>query len=142
MCEIGGEVLEKIIIDDKEPNERRTKRKAKTVFKRRVINVVVFFICVSIWGGVVYYGYTNAKAYIDTSIQNVQQQNAMNLSDINEQILLLNNEILELRTSIDNTGSSLSDTGSLQKSIDRQLDALEDRLRELEKSLKILQEAP
>ena len=133
--------MEKLIIDDKDTSERRSKRKAKTV-KKRAINVVIFLICISLWGGVVYYGYINAKSYIDTSIQNVQQQNAMNLSDINEQILLLQNEISELRGSIENTGISLSDTGSLQKSIDRQLDALDDRLRELEKSLKVLQEAP
>lgn len=121
---------------------RRTKKKDRRKNSNKIFKILLAVLCIVIWVSVVYFGYTTAKSYIDTSIKNVQQQNAMNLDNVNEQILQLKNEIKELRLSMDETDDSLSDTSSLQEDIDDQLDELDERLDDLEKSLKILQEAP
>lgn len=131
--------MEEIIYDEKETKRnRRRKKKGSSI----ILKIVIVLISIAVWGGIVYHGYTTAKAYIDTSIQNVQQQNALKLDEINEEILLLKNEITVLQEIVAATDSSLSDTGSLQRNIDIKLEALDERLKDLERSLKILKEAP
>lgn len=134
--------MEEVMLDERESTYRKRRKKNKNALGKRKLKIFLVVLSICIWGGVVYYGYTAAKSYIDTSINNVQQQNAMNLSEINEQVVQLKNEISELRISIEDTDSSISSTGTLQENIDKQLSALDTRLKELEKSLKILQEAP
>lgn len=115
--------------------ERRVRKpRAKKVGNNITLKIILIILSIAVWSGIVYYGFTTAKAYVDTSIKNVQQQNAVNLSEISNQTTQLNNEIKALRESIENTDNSLTSTGSLQKSIDKQLSALDKRLKELEKT--------
>ncbi len=127
-----------VLTEERPIRKSRTKKKKGNI----VLKIIMILLSLAIWSGVVYYGFITAKEYIDTSIKNVQQQNAVNLTDINDQIIQLSGEISALRESIEDTDSSLSSTGDLQESIDEQLSALDKRLRELEDSLEILQEAP
>ncbi|CAH2213440.1 hypothetical protein [Tepidibacter aestuarii] len=107
-----------------------------------LINILIFMISIGLWGGIVYYGYGYAKNYIDTSINNVRQENAMNIQGLSDQVKLLSNEIKELSDSLDDTDSTISNTTDVQNKIDNKLEELDDRLKELQKSLDILKEAP
>jgi len=107
-----------------------------------LINILIFMISVGVWGGIVYYGYGYAKNYIDISINNVRQENAMNIQGLSDQVKLLSNEIKELSNSLDDTDSTISNTTDVQNKIDNKLEELDDRLKELQKSLDILKEAP
>ncbi|AKL93788.1 hypothetical protein CACET_c02720 [Clostridium aceticum] len=122
-------------------NEDLTKNKIEKS-KKILITVLIIFFSISLWGFVVYYGYTYAKDYIDTTIRNVQQENAMNIQQLSEEVHTLKQEIVNLIQSLESTDSTLSDSASLQIRIDRRLEILDQNLKELEKSLKILKEAP
>lgn len=128
------------VMTEQRPPRRKIK-KNKTTRQAR-IKILVWVLSIAVWLGIVYYGTTMAKDYIDVSIKNVEQANAIGLKDINEQVLELKAEIIALRDSIKDTDNSLSSTGQLQESIDEQLTALNSRLEELEASLKLLKEAP
>lgn len=127
---------------DKTREVRESARKKKTRRKKIWINILVFILSIGVWAAVVYYGYTYAKGYVDTSIKNVQQENAINIQQLTGEIQSLNQEIINLRLSIENTDSTLSNSTSVQERIDERLGELDRQLEELEKSLQILKEAP
>ncbi|PAB60618.1 hypothetical protein [Anaeromicrobium sediminis] len=117
---------------------RREKKKGSSIW----ISILIFIVSAGVWSAVAYYGYTYAKDYIDTSIQKVQQENALNIKGVNEQIQLLTGEIKDLRSNIRDTDDSISDSAEVQEEIDDKLKSLDSQLKKLESSLKILQEAP
>ena len=121
---------------------RMDARRKKQRTRKILINIVLFIVSAGVWCAAVYYGYTYAKDYIDTSIRNVQQQNAMNIQQLTERMEALGQEISGLRESIEDADSTISDSTSVQRRIDRKLEDLEDQLEELERALEILKEAP
>ncbi|SES85211.1 Clathrin-binding domain of Huntingtin-interacting protein 1 [Natronincola peptidivorans] len=127
---------------EKNQEVRLAAKKKKARRKKIFINILLFILSVGFWGAAVYYGYTYAKDYIDTSIHNVQQENAVSLHQLTEQIQQLNQEIAILRQSIEATDSTLSSSTSVQERIDSRLEELDHQLGVLERSLQILKEAP
>lgn len=127
---------------DNAAEARGIARRKKQRRKKIIINILVFILSLGFWGAAVYYGYTYAKDYVDTAINNVQQENAMNIQELTGEIQLLNQEIKNLRLSIEATDSTLSSSSSLQERIDERLGELDYQLNQLEKSLEILKEAP
>lgn len=121
---------------------RMDARRKKQRTRKILINIALFIASAGVWCAAVYYGYTYAKDYIDTSIRNVQQQNAMNIQQLTERMEALGQEIAGLRESIEEADSTISDSTSVQRRIDRKLEDLEDQLEELERALEILKEAP
>lgn len=122
--------------------KRMDVRKKKQRNKKILINILILIISVSLWCAAAYYGYTYAKDYIDTSIRNVQQENAVNIQQLTERMEMLGHEISGLRERIEEADSTLSSSTSVQRRIDRQLGDLEDQLMELDRALQILKEAP
>lgn len=114
----------------------------KNKSRNLLINILIFMISIGLWCGIVYYGYSYAKNYIDTSINNVRQENAMNIQGLSDQVKLLSNQIKELSNSFEDTDSTISNTTDVQNKIDNKLEELDNRLKELQKSLDILKEAP
>jgi septal ring factor EnvC (AmiA/AmiB activator) len=110
--------------------------------KKIWINLLLIILSAAVWAAAVYYGYTYAKGYIDTSIRNVQQQNAVNIQQLTERIEQMSQEISKLQESIEDADSNISSSKSVQRRIDDRLEELDDQLRELQKSLEILKEAP
>ncbi|MGI5840352.1 MAG: hypothetical protein ACOX8W_11940 [bacterium] len=105
-------------------------------------SIAAILVLAALWGGIVYYGFTTAKTYIDTAIQNVQQENAFHLEDLTDSIDRLRREVDNLRESIESTDSALAGSTEVQSRIDEKLRALDNQLQELEQSLRILKEAP
>ncbi len=118
-----------------------SKRKKKSN-KKIMIKILAVVLCAGLWCAIVYYGYTYAKEYVDTSIRNIQQENALNIQQLTDKVGQLSQEIKGLRESLDDTDSSLSYSTRVQKRIDDKLEELDDQLEELERSLEILKEAP
>lgn len=123
-------------------SSRMDARRKKQRTRKILVNIAIFIVSVGLWCATVYYGYTYAKDYIDTSIRNVQQQNAMNIQQLTERMEVLGQEISGLRESIEEADSTISDSTSVQRRIDDKLEDLEDQLEELERALEILKEAP
>lgn len=117
---------------------KKKKSKAKKIF----INIAVFIVSAGVWYAAAYYGYTYAKDYIDTSIRNVQQQNAMNIQQLTERMEALGQQIAGLREHIEEADSTISSSTAVQRRIDDKLEDLEDQLKDLERALDILKEAP
>lgn len=110
--------------------------------KKLKSNIIIFLILIVLWIGIVYSAYIYAKNYLDTAIANIRQDNAMNITEIREDITILSTEIKNMRTSMEDTGVVISGTSDVQSRIDEKLLNLENQLQELEKSLGILKEAP
>lgn len=126
-----------------EEGQTRERSKKKNKKNKKIwINVLIFILSAGIWSGVVYYGYTYAKNYIDVSIKNVQQENGTNIQKLSEDIELLSAEIKRLKNRIESTDDTISGSTEVQEKIDTKLSDLDGQLKTLEKSLKILQEAP
>ena len=123
-------------------NRRRSSKSKRKRINKVVTNILIFIIVIGFWCVVINYGYTYAKDYIDTSINNVRQENVMNIEELNDQIKLLSNSIKELNNSIDDTDTTISSTTDVQKRIDNKLEELDAKLKELEKSLSVLKEIP
>ena len=110
--------------------------------KKLKINIIIFSMLIVLWMGIVYSAYIYAKNYLDSAIANIRQDNAMNITEIREDITILSAEIKNLRTSMEDTGVVISGTSDVQSRIDEKLLNLENQLQELKKSLVILKEAP
>lgn len=121
---------------------RMDAKRKKQRTKKIIVNMVIFVISAGIWCAAAYYGYTYAKDYIDTSIRNVQQENAINIQQLTERMEMLGHEITALKDRIEEADSTISSSTSVQRRIDRQLEDLEDQLDELERALQVLKEAP
>lgn len=121
---------------------RMDAKKKKQRTKKILINIAIFLVSAGVWCAAAYYGYMYAKDYIDTSIRNVQQQNAMNIQQLTERMEALGQEIAGLREHIEEADATISDSTSVQRRIDDQLEDLEDQLEELERALEVLKEAP
>lgn len=130
---------------------------------KHLFNGVVFLLLISIWAGVIYFGYNYVKAYIDikldTAIEKldqVQDINSDNFEVVNTKVVALNNKIDDLKNSIEDledelddieddldTIDSLSeDDSNIKNELEKKLEILNNKLYELDKSLKILKEAP
>ncbi|MDK2920202.1 MAG: hypothetical protein PWQ37_2935 [Candidatus Petromonas sp.] len=117
--------------------------------KRIWINILLFIISIGLWGTIVYYGYINAKAYIDDSINRIEQNNAMAVQQLKEEMKIINSEIKRLRSEIKDlkeevrdADSTLTNSNDIQEGIDKKLKYLDDKLKDLQESLDILKEAP
>ncbi|MDF2545761.1 MAG: hypothetical protein K0R93_659 [Anaerosolibacter sp.] len=124
-------------VDERAITTRR-KKNGKSIWK----TLIIFTMCITLWSTIVYYGYTYAKGYIDTSIRNIQQENAINIKELGERIEQVSQEIASLRENIANTDSTISNSTVVQERIDEKLENLDLQLQDLEKSLRILKEAP
>lgn len=123
-----------------EQNQVLSRKEKKNTNTQKTIIFLV--LGVSLWGAIAFFGYTYAKEYIDTSIKQVQQENALNVQQLTEEVQALKQEVINLTDSIISTGSTISSSTSLQDQIDQRLEKLDQNLKELENSLRILQEAP
>ncbi|MCR4442634.1 MAG: hypothetical protein QHH10_10340 [Peptococcaceae bacterium] len=110
--------------------------------KNKAGSVLAVFLAVVIWCGLVGGGYYAAKRYVDQVVQKVQQTNAMHVQLLNERLSALSSEMNELKRLLSSADQTISSTGSLQQELNARIEQLDLQMQELEKSLKILKEAP
>ena len=125
--------LKKDDLQDAAKTKRRT-----LCWKKLLLSVML----VILWGGMIYGASYYAKQYIDKSIQSVQQTNAMNVRVLEDRLSNLSAEMQEIKHALQDTDQVLSGSESTQQALNNKIDALDKQLRELERSLKILKEAP
>lgn len=127
--------------------KKANKKKRKS--KKILINIFLTITCIGLWSGIVYYGYVYAKDYIDTSINSVMQNNALEVKQLSEEVKIvssdinrLQKEIRDLKREVRDADSTLSDSNNIQENIEERLKYLDDKLIKLQESLRILEEAP
>lgn len=128
---------EPIVIQSNQP---QTSRRKKTSSKKAGFIYVLLFLL--IWGGLIYAGFYFTKQYLDNTINNIQQTNAMNIQEVKERLDSLANEMIALKSELSSTDETLSSSSSIQEQLRKKIDLLDAQLKNLEKSLKILKEAP
>lgn len=106
------------------------------------LSILCVLLAVFIWGGLVYGGFYIARQYIDRSIQKVQQTNAMNVKALEDRLETMSGEMREIEKRLGMAGQTLSSSDSTQKELNVKIQKLDVQLQELERSLKILKEAP
>lgn len=134
--------------ESRKTSTRKADRKKKKG-KKILLNIFLTIICIGLWSGIVYYGYVYAKDYIDTSINNVMQNNALEVKQLREEVKIvssdinrLQEEIRDLKREVRDADSTLSDSNDIQENIEERLKYLDDKLIKLQESLRILEEAP
>ncbi len=118
----------------------KVQRKNRVV--RGILYVLIILLCGVAWWQITLRGYEVAKAYVDQSVQEVRQDNAVSVQELQDRIDVLGQEMAQLRESLDSAGSSISNSATVQGRIDERLGSLDKQLKDLEKSLKVLKEAP
>lgn len=118
--------------------KKKNKKKKMTVF----LKVLSWILIIGVWSGLVYGGFYYSKKYIDESIDRVQQNNSISIQAVTEKLDVLNNEIEGLRQAVSEADSNIASSTNIQGKINEKLNKLDAQLKELEKSLKILKEAP
>ena len=135
--------MKEIIVEtESEKNHSEFLENSRNIRKKMKVNISLFLLFVGLWLGVTYYTFTYSKGYLDAAINNVQQENALNIKELNESIKSISNEIRSLRENMEDAGIVITNTSDVQSRIDEKLLDLESQLKQLEKSLQILQEAP
>lgn len=124
------------------PAAGETKQARRTGRKNTGLKVVLFLLSLAVWCGMVYGGFYYSKQYLDQSILKIQQTNAMNIQELNDRLINLAAEMQDLKKLLSNTDQTLSSSGSLQRDLNAKINMLDQQLQNLEKSLKILKEAP
>ncbi|MDD4665636.1 MAG: hypothetical protein PHC81_03685 [Clostridia bacterium] len=122
-------------------DEQSTVRPRKTG-SLKGIGFVYVLVLLLLWGGLVYGGFYFSKQYLDKTINNIQQTNALNIQEIKERMESLTNEMIALKSELSNTDQTLSSSSSIQAQLNQKIDLLDRQLKNLEKSLQILKEAP
>lgn len=122
-------------------DEQSTVRPRKTG-SLKGIGFVYVLVLLLLWGGLVYGGFYFSKQYLDKTINNIQQTNALNIQEIKERMESLTNEMIDLKSELSNTDQTLSSSSSIQAQLNQKIDLLDRQLKNLEKSLQILKEAP
>ncbi len=111
------------------------KRKKSTAWAGILLGVVL-------WLGLVAGGFYVAKTYIDQSMQNIQQTNAMNIKAVNDRLDAIASDIQALNSGLNITEQTLSSSGNVQMELISRIAEVEARVQELKESLDILKEAP
>jgi uncharacterized protein HemX len=114
----------------------RRKKPGSRVYLPSILLIVV------LWGGIACGSFYFAKQYIDRSINRVQQTNAINVKALEDRLDTLSTGINDIEQALTNAGLTLSSSDTTQKELNRKIERLDQQLQELEKSLKILKEAP
>jgi len=121
-------------------NDSRETRKAKK--SSPAIKVLLVFLVVMLWGGIVYATGYYARQYIDQSIQTVQQTNAMHIRTLEDRLNVLSGDMQEIKEALQNTDQTISSSDSTQRELNNRITELDRQLQELQRSLMILKEAP
>lgn len=104
-------------------------------------NLMVIILTVLVWGGLVCGGFYLAKNYIDRSIKEVQETNAMNVQALDERLNSIHGEMQDIKSALAQTDETLSSTNSTRKELNQKIEQLDEQLKQLQNSLKILQES-
>lgn len=116
---------------------RATRRKSSS--RKTGIFVLLFLL---FWGGLIYGGFYVTKQYLTTTLGNIQQTNALHLQDMQERLASLSNELAALKGELSNTDKTLASSTGIQGELRQKIELLDAQLKDLQKSLKILKEAP
>ena len=122
--------------------KHKEKAKRRRIIERGIMYVLLIVLCGVAWWQITLKGYELAKSYIDKSVQDVRQENAVGVQELQGRIDVLGQEMEQLRESLDSAGSSISNSATVQERIDERLSNLDKQLKDLEQSLKVLKEAP
>ena len=99
------------------------------------------FIMLILWAGLTYGGYYYATDYVQRTVREIQETNALNVKVLEEDIQSLREEMGAIQEALDQTDKTLSSTGSAGEAVNERISLLDDQLKKLEKSLNIMMES-
>ena len=105
---------------------------------RRLVLLGVIILWLGLFAGSAYL----IKDYIDTTMSNIQQTNAMHVQNLDSRLNTLSEEMKQIKELLQNTDQTLNNSGSTQKALNDKIENLDKQLKALEKSLNVLKEAP
>lgn len=121
---------------DIEPQGRRTRQKKRSPWP----TVLGISLLVLVWAGLAYGGYCYATQYVEQTVREIQETNALNVKTLEEDIQSLRQEMKAIEEALSQTDKTLSSTGSASEAVNQRITELDAQLKKLEQSLNILME--
>jgi len=106
------------------------------------LSVVAAVLVLAFWGGLVYAGFYYTKEYIDRSLREVEETNALQIQTLERRLAVMHSEMEAIEQALKETDKTLSKSDLTQKALNERIEALDDQLKRLERSLNVLKEAP
>jgi len=116
---------------------RQEKRKP-TVSGPRILGI---FIMLILWAGLTYGGYWYATDYVQRTVREIQETNALNVKMLEEDMQSLREDMSAIQEALAQTDKTLSSTGSAGEAVNERISQLDVQLKKLEKSLNIMMES-
>jgi len=120
-----------------EPASRQEKRK-QTGPGPGVLGIITMLI---LWAGLTYGGYWYATDYVQRTVREIQETNALNVKVLEEDIQSLREDMSAIQEALNRTDETLSSTGSAGEAVNERISLLDEQLKKLEKSLNIMMES-
>jgi septal ring factor EnvC (AmiA/AmiB activator) len=98
-------------------------------------------LLVLLWAGLAAGGFWYAGHYIDRTVREIQEANALNVQAMEAQITSLHNEMSAIKEALDKTDATISSTGTASEEVNKRITEMDEHLKKLEKSLNILKES-
>jgi len=94
------------------------------------------------WFFLVCGGFYIAKLYVDQSLRDIQQANAIHVKELEDRLDVISGDVSAIQDVLGQADTTLSSSGTTQKELVTRIEKLDNQLQDLEKSLTILKEAP
>lgn len=119
--------------------EGAPRRKKFNPFWRQLALIVV---PIALWAGLVYGAYYWATDYIDSSLRNVQETNALHVQALNDRLDAIQSEVAEVKEALADTDQVLARSDQTREALHQRINELDRQLERLQESLNVLRKSP
>lgn len=120
-----------------EPVSRQERRK-QTGPGPGIPGIIIMLI---LWAGLTFGGFWYATGYVQRTVREIQETNALNVKMLEEDMQSLREDMSAIQEALAQTDKTLSSTGSAGEAVNERISQLDEQLKKLEKSLNILMES-
>ena len=114
----------------------------KQARKKNRTPIFAYILALALWGGLIFGAYYYATTYIDSSIRNVQETNALHMKGVEERLDIIQAELEVVKEALASTDQTLARTDSTREELNQRIEELDRQLEQLEESLNILRMSP
>lgn len=121
-------------VHQNKPRQRRRERKP-------VLRLMAALLALIVWAALGFAGYWYAKEYVNTTIRDVQETNALHVQALQDRLETLSQRLEEIERALATADDTIARSSITQEELNRRITELDQQLQQLEESLKILKES-
>ncbi len=109
--------------------------------KTSALRALAIGTLVLLWLGLAGAGFWYARQYVQQTVREIQETNALHVQALEEEIHALRGEMQRIEEALAAADRTLAGTSSASEEVNERISQLDQQLKKLEKSLNILQES-